>query len=140
MKTEFGSQFPEDIRAKIESFALVIDNSGNKSYVAGNKEMFHVMYFSSIDEMDQAVAGMGLERPTTTHVGLFGIYDPMYPYSKKPAGEKRVGYWYPAGKVWAPGQDRTIRNGHPAERIAAEWMKAHPVSVDDVYDGVGGAV
>lgn len=121
-------EFPPDIQKAIESFALVIDNSGNKSYVPGNKEYKYVEYLLDEVALDARLAEMGLFRRGEC------VYDPHYPYRKKPAGEKDIGEWYPAGKAWIPGMDRDIMNGHPAEKLAEEWMKAHP-EPEDALDG-----
>lgn len=128
-------KFPEEIARKIESFAIVIDNSGNKEYVEGDRKMRCPLFFDTEEEMDAWLEERGLFRKGTEKDGY--VYDPAYPY-RKPRhhiGEKLVGTWYPPGRAWIPGMDRDIMWGHPADRMADEWMKENYRPEDDRCDG-----
>ena len=127
--------FPEEIARKILSFAVLIDNSGNKEYVPGDRRMRCPLFFDTEGEMDAWLDERGLVRRTSGKDGY--IDDPEYPYRKpRPhLGEKLVGTWYPPGKVWVPGMDRSIRHGHPAGQLADEWMKENYRPEADRCDG-----
>lgn len=127
--------FPEEIRRKIESFAIVIDNSGNKEYVEGERLMRYPLFFESEEELDGWLEERGLVRRGSERDGY--LYDPEYPYRKPTphAGEKLIGTWYPPGRAWVPGMDRDIMCGHPAERLADEWMKINVHHEHDRCDG-----